>query len=1160
MTVAVPPPSGVSGLTPTQVRSQLLRMGWPCVLPIVAHDNTKHNGRGKAPGIRRWGERALFEGPGTSTADLADWEKCERKWPGTGMACGDIVTIDADFIVEPDMADRAQALAFEVFGETPFIRQGQAPKVALVYRAAEAIPSVHLKTADGSGDGIDVLSTGTQFVAYGVHAKTLRPYSWIGAETPLTAGPDAAPEINQAQVDDFLARLGRVVELNGTGGRTGRGKSGGTGGGQIVRDETGRVVDGREFHLTRTVYAVALAMQDEGAEITVASLAGRAWEAFTASTLLDDARWSPEAARVKAAALLDRVRRGFVTLAPQPAAQMPAAAPSYLDHRKTVAEAEAETRGVVDAFFGQHVPAWKADREAWEVSAEEAKERDQEAPAEPSPVSWAARVETAIGKTALAIAGAAQAAKGGQRIVYAAPMHSLLAELQERFAAQGVEARVYRGYTSADPDAEDAAMCLDLPAMQDARDAGGSIRAAVCERRVDGLQYLCPFHALCGMQRQRQAKPQVWLIPHALLFQSRPSFIPKPDALVIDEGFTMGALPDKPARMSLDAIEQAPFERDDDGSVFSNAANDLQSARGALLRALRAHDEDGPLSREILLQRGVTKTVAANAYRLEWMRQREPGITPGMPPKARKAAAAAVAAHNKEMRLLAGLWAELRTFLEGSAAASGRLYLRYDREAECRVIERRSLGMVRTSWSAPALLLDATLPEPALLAPVLGHPVEVRADITARWSPYVRTRQIVGAPVTARKLGIIEGKEFDMPRRSVVDLMRLIRLRAALAFPRIVVVIAPQALVAKLSEIGLPENVETAHFGAVAGIDRWATGGGLICIGRLQPGPRIVEPLAGIITGEVTEALPEGEAGSAWYPRTEGGIRLASGATVKVEHERHPDSVAEALRWQITEAGLIQAIGRLRALRRGPDAPAFVDIINDVPLPLSVDAVVSWDEAKVGAWAEMAPEGVLLESPADIMACFPEVAPTRQAAREALPPTMVVTSIRDITIDVTTIVTAGQNTPGTEVSGTPKHVGAIVRQATYKRRGRYAPAKAILLPNAPADFEGWLFDRLGALEWVRIEEPEQAPQAEPAEASSPPAPASALPLRAADYDPELVTRFRCVVDVPAAERPAPVRAEVVRWTLPPDAKPIRWAPSIWAILATAAPIRLEAAE
>ncbi len=96
---------------------------------------------------------------------------------------------------------------------------------------------------------------------------------------------------------------------------------------------------------------------------------------------------------------------------------------------------------------------------------------------------------------------------------------------------------------------------------------------------------------------------------------------------------------------------------------------------------------------------------------------------------------------------------------------------------------------------------------------------------------------------------------------------------------------------------------------------------------------------------------------------------------------------------------------------------------------------------------------------------------------------------------------------------------------------------------------------------MKIEEPERAPQVEPADAApSPPVSASALPLRAADYDPELVARFRCVVDVPAAERPAPVRAEIVRWTLPPDAKPIRWAPSIRAILATATPIRLEAAE
>ncbi len=466
---------------------------------------------------------------------------------------------------------------------------------------------------------------------------------------------------------------------------------------------------------------------------------------------------------MKAAALLDRVRRGFVTLAPEPAAQAPAAAPSYADSRKTVAEAEAETRAVVDAFFGQHVPAWKADLAAWEEAAEVAAERDQAEPEKPAPTSWAARVETAIGKTALAIARAAQAAKDGQRVVYAAPMHSLLTELQERIANEGVEARVYRGYASPDPDAPDTAMCLDLPAMQDARDAGGSIKSSVCERRSDGQQFFCAFHSQCGMQRQRQAKPQVWLIPHALLFQKRPAFIPKPDALVIDEGFTMGALPDKAARLSLDTIEQAPFERDEEDAGAVIDANDLESARGALLRALRAHENDGPLDREILLRHGVTKAIVGNAYRLEWRRQREPGITPGMPPKARKAAAGAVAAHNKEMRLLAGLWGELRTFLSDDAPASGRLSLRFDREAECRVVERRSLATVQASWAAPALLLDATLPDPALIAPVLGQSVEIRADIAARWSPHVRVRQIVGARSAPASSGSSKGRNSTCP-------------------------------------------------------------------------------------------------------------------------------------------------------------------------------------------------------------------------------------------------------------------------------------------------------------------------------------------------------------------------------------------------------------
>lgn len=173
-----------------------------------------------------------------------------------------------------------------------------------------------------------------------------------------------------------------------------------------------------------------------------------------------------------------------------------------------------------------------------------------------------------------------------------------------------------------------------------------------------------------------------------------------------------------------------------------------------------------------------------------------------------------------------------------------------------------------------------------------------------------------------------------------------------------------------------------------------------------------------------------------------------------------------------------------------------------MPLPISVDATPTWDDAKPGAWAETATEGVLLESAADVMACFPEAAPTRDRTREMCFSTLGVTSIRDISIDVT----------------------PSVRRASYKRLGRFAPAQALLLPNAPADLKSWLSDRLGAIEWVKVEEPEAHKEAEPQSASAPRWP------RCADLAPELAAAYRLVVDVPAppSARLVPVIPEIIR--------------------------------
>ena len=105
---------------------------------------------------------------------------------------------------------------------------------------------------------------------------------------------------------------------------------------------------------------------------------------------------------------------------------------------------------------------------------------------------------------------------------------------------------------------------------------------------------------------------------------------------------TVRGCPDKDATSGVDEDWPGTAELPGLFKVFTNFANDLTSARGNLLRALRAHPEEGPLQRELLERHGVTRALAASAYKMEWDRKREPNILPGMQPKARKASVAAV--------------------------------------------------------------------------------------------------------------------------------------------------------------------------------------------------------------------------------------------------------------------------------------------------------------------------------------------------------------------------------------------------------------------------------------------------------------------------------------------------------------------------------------
>ena len=176
--------------------------------------------------------------------DVESWERSYRRARSTGIALGRQVAIDIDILSDPALAQHIRAEAVACFGSTPFVWIGRAPKLALIYRAAEPITTQHYKALSGNGDGVDVLSDGTQFVAFGIHPETGQLYRWVGEASPLDAAPDdAVPAITEAQVNEFVDQVHRWMPL---GGGTSGQRPAGTGFTQaIIRGPSGLVVDGR---------------------------------------------------------------------------------------------------------------------------------------------------------------------------------------------------------------------------------------------------------------------------------------------------------------------------------------------------------------------------------------------------------------------------------------------------------------------------------------------------------------------------------------------------------------------------------------------------------------------------------------------------------------------------------------------------------------------------------------------------------------------------------------------------------------------------------------------------------------------------------------------------------------------------------------------------
>lgn len=749
-------------------------------------------------------------------------------------------------------------------------------------------------------------------------------------------------------------------------------------------------------------------------------------------------------------------------------ARIPPPPPTYPAPVLTPDEARASLAEAIAGFMAAIPDYWAAVEAAQEEATNPDANRD---PLDFNIVARAALppllglpVDVGLGKTSSARTAIAELiAAGGlgpRKVVYAVPRHDLGAEQVAAFEALGLSAMLWKGRTAPDPtdDNPDRLMCLDTEATFDALEIEHPVEQSCCKVKNGAELLLCPWFHDCGYQRQKPLAQaaQVIVCAHDSLFHMKPQAIGEVGLLVIDEGFWQSGLRglDGKATLTQDGLEPGRTSvacYNGKGKMDVGATADLIAARERLCKALRV-TEPGPLRLGLLEAVGLTPEDCRHAATLERRRMRDAGLRPGMSPVERRKRIEAVLPRAGEPWAPPGrcatLWLILAEALEnGHDAAGAELVHEMTEAGSVRALRLRWRSRMRTGWAAqaPILHLDATL-RPELVQTYLPR-IDIGAPVAAR-QPHVRVRQVTGSPTSARALTPAD----DAPERDcksaatrLRDLRAWIDLRArqCLCAGQAIdlLIVGQKAAIDALRSAGLPSRVEAVHFNALSGLDRWGKIGGMVVLGRTLPAPRTVELIATALTGRVPAPNPE-DAGW-WYPMVERRVRLAGDRTAPLAMEAHSDPIAEAVRWSICEGELIQAMGRGRGVNRTAATPLEIDLLTDVVLPVTVDALVPWSDLRPTRRDLMALTGIVLENAADMAACFPELWSSAAAARQDRSRSVTTCYYRDL-------YNSEMSHSSAEVTYRPEGAG---------HRARTARVDLFRIPNP----EAWLTNRLGPL-------------------------------------------------------------------------------------------------
>ena len=174
------------------------------------------------------GYRIIPVRAGEKRPGLDDWQTFRatpgdaKKWASNGFAGGNIgiitennPAIDLD-IYDTEMAEKMEAWCLAEFGAAP-IRIGRAPKRLLLYYTDKPFAKLFSEYVDSRGTKhkVEVLGRGQQFVAYGVHPDTKRPFNWTTSDQPLSLPSDMLPVLTQDDARAMLTKFGEFAKAAG---------------------------------------------------------------------------------------------------------------------------------------------------------------------------------------------------------------------------------------------------------------------------------------------------------------------------------------------------------------------------------------------------------------------------------------------------------------------------------------------------------------------------------------------------------------------------------------------------------------------------------------------------------------------------------------------------------------------------------------------------------------------------------------------------------------------------------------------------------------------------------------------------------------------------------------------------------------------------------